>query len=74
MQRSAEFFIERGIGGQDEETISDVLRGIALSMSSRFGGPPDYWLGMEIDELVEWTAKAYEMTEKERQRSNTQEI
>lgn len=61
MLERAKFFAEVGIGGEDEDSIADILRKLALGMSSNFHSPLDYWLNLPIGELFEWTMKANEM-------------
>jgi hypothetical protein len=65
MYQCAKFFVEVGIGGEDEESVSDVLRSLTLGMCSNFHGSPEYWLAMPLGELFEWTMKASQMLKPE---------
>lgn len=68
MPDSAKFFIEIGLAGEEEKTIGEILRQLVLGLCSRFQGDPDYWLELDIIELVEWAMTANRMQEEENRR------
>jgi hypothetical protein len=67
------FFIECGLGG-DEPSIAVVLIKISLAMSANYHTPVDYWLGLTLPSLCDWTATAQQMVDEEKQRHNVQRI
>jgi hypothetical protein len=57
VRRGAKFFIKCGLG-EDTESITGLLMRTALSMSSAYHTPVDFWLAQPIEELHDWVAAA----------------
>jgi hypothetical protein len=62
---SSKFFVKWGLA-DDDVSISSVVMRVALSMSSGFHTPIDFWLELSVPDLYAWTMQAKAMREEEK--------
>ena len=66
MYNSTKFFARNGLGGTEEgSSLLEVVRKLALALSTKYHSPVSYWMQMSLVDLYEWARLALEQVERE---------